>query len=232
MQNSHGVDLPEEDNLLAQPTRARLFSALQQLKRAASTEELAGELGLHVNGVRRQLGRLQEAGLVERERSAHGRGRPRDEWSIAPGARPTGGRPEAYLDLSRWLARSIPAGPGRLRQLEATGREIGRELAPAGSDDLADSFTRVFTALGFQPDVEIRGEGHLCCTLDNCPYRASVRENPDAICTLHRGMTRGLLDELDPGGRLARFEPHDPERAGCLVEVTGARSVRAADESR
>jgi len=175
---------------------------------------------------------LQEAGLVESTRSAHGRGRPRDEWSIAPGARPTGRRPEAYVDLSRWLARSIPAGPGRLRGLEATGREIGRELAPSASGDLAESFTQVFTALGFQPDVEVKGEGHLCCTLGNCPYRESARENPDAICTLHKGMTEGLLDELDPDGRLARFEPHDPDRAGCVVEVTGARRVTVGREDR
>jgi predicted ArsR family transcriptional regulator len=224
------VDLPDQDNLLAQPTRARLFSVLQELKRPASTEELAGEVGLHVNGVRRQLGRMQDGGLLESRRSTHGRGRPRDEWSIATGARPTGARPEAYLDLSRWLARSIPAGPGRLRQLEATGREIGRELAPAATDDLAESFTQAFTALGFQPDVEVKGEGHLCCTLGNCPYRASVRENPEAICTLHKGMTQGLLDELDPAGRLTRFEPHDPERAGCLIEVTGAGRVTVAEE--
>jgi predicted ArsR family transcriptional regulator len=226
------VDLPEKDNLLAQPTRARLFSVLQELKRAASTEELANEVGLHVNGVRRQLGRMQDAGLIERTRSTHGRGRPRDEWSIAVGAAPSGRRPEAYADLSRWLARSIPPGPGRLRHLEATGREIGRELAPASTEDLAESFTQVFTALGFQPDVEIKGEGHLRCTLGNCPYRESVRENAEAICTLHKGMTQGLLDELDPAGRLARFEPHDPDNAGCMVEVTGAERVTVADADR
>jgi hypothetical protein len=42
------------------------------------------------------------------------------------------------------------------------------------------------------------------------------------VCTLHRGITAGLLAALDPKAKLTRFEPHDPTRAGCLVEVEGA----------
>ncbi len=223
------MDVPDYTNLLAQPTRVRLFEALQGLRRAASTEELARELGLHVNGVRRQLERMHEGGLVERRRATHGRGRPRDEWSIASGASPTGRRPEAYGELAGWLARSIPAGPGRLRQIEKAGREIGRELAPAESDDLKESFRQAFSALGFQPHLRVSAEGTLSCTLENCPYRSSVRQNPELICTLHKGITQGLLDELDPTGRLTRFEPRDPDQAGCLVEVSGAERLKASE---
>lgn len=206
---------------LAHPTRARLFELLQGLKRQASTEELAGALGLHVNGVRRQLQRLRQAGLVERVKARQDRGRPRDEWSIAPGAKPGGERPRAYTDLARWLARAIPPGPGRLRQVERTGREIGRQLAPSDAGGSSDAFRQTLTVLGFQPDLEIDAEGTARCRLCNCPYRDSVRENPEVVCTLHRGITAGLLDELAPEARLATFEPHDPERAGCLVEVVG-----------
>jgi hypothetical protein len=49
-----------------------------------------------------------------------------------------------------------------------------------------------------------------------------VRENPDAVCRLHRGITEGLLEQLAPGSRLTRFEPHDPDEAGCMVEVVPA----------
>ena len=225
------MDLPDHSHLLTQPTRAHLFKALQRLRRAASTEELAEGLGLHVNGVRRQLERMHQGGLLERRRVTRGRGRPRDEWSIASDASPTGSRPEAYAELAGWLARSIPTGPGRLGQVERTGREIGRELAPSETDDLSESFRQIFTALGFQPEVEVKGKGQLCCSLGNCPYRSSVRENPDVICALHKGITQGLLDELDPAGRLTRFEPHDPERAGCLVEVSGAERIKPAQGS-
>ena len=104
---------PPAGDALAQPTRARLFELLQKLKCETSTEELAERLELHVNGVRRHLERLQEAGLVERHRRRHGRGRPRDRWSVAANANPGGERPRAYADLAGWLARAIPAGPGQ-----------------------------------------------------------------------------------------------------------------------
>ena len=227
------MDLPSEADLLAQPTRAQLFAALQELRRAATTEELAAALGMHVNGVRRHLERMQKGGLVERRRSRHGRGRPRDEWSIAAGARPGGAPPEGYADVARWLARAIPAGPARLRQVEQTGREVGRELAPDGNDDLAEAFRQTFTALGFQPVVETAAGGRITCELCNCPYRDSVRENPEVICTLHRGITAGVLERLDPEARLTKFEPHDPDHAGCRVEISrnGAGGKLATESS-
>jgi hypothetical protein len=64
-----------------------------------------------------------------------------------------------------------------------------------------------------------RGPGRLRYVLGNCPYRDAVRENPPAICTLHRGITRGLLERLDPGARLADFVARDPYAAGCIVDV-------------
>ena len=39
------------------------------------------------------------------------------------------------------------------------------------------------------------------------------------MCTLHRGMTLGLLDELAPNTELTGFVPRDPDTAGCLIEL-------------
>ncbi|MBK5220320.1 MAG: hypothetical protein JJE35_11125 [Thermoleophilia bacterium] len=83
---------------------------------------------------------------------------------------------------------------------------------------------RVAAALGFQPALEVGDDGGFTCRLENCPYRESARENPDVVCTLHRGITVGLLAELDPEARLTRFEPHDPDSAGCPVGVRGGRA--------
>jgi hypothetical protein len=55
--------------------------------------------------------------------------------------------------------------------------------------------------------------------LRNCPYRTAVHENQPAICTLHKGITHGLLDVLHPHAKLERFEPHDPDQAGCEIEL-------------
>jgi len=216
------VDLPTDagHDVLAQPTRARLFSLLEELKRPASTDELAVELQLHPNGVRAHLERLHEAELVARTRTPRPRGRPRDEWSIAPGARPGGDPPRAYADLGRWLARAIPPRASRLRDVESAGRRIGRDLAPTAVASPDAAMHSTLSALGFQPEVKM-GEGTLACTVGNCPYKDAVRESQEVVCTLHRGMTRGLLDVIEPKATLTSFVPRDPDEAGCLIEVRG-----------
>jgi predicted ArsR family transcriptional regulator len=201
------MDLPGKPAAaLAQPTRARLFEALTELRRPASTEELAARVSLHPNGVRMHLERLRDAELVVRERVRHGRGRPRDMWAVASDARPAGTPPSAYLDLGRWLARVMDA---RLDTIEAGGRAIGRELAAGDAELFA-----AFVSLGFQPSRE-----GMTYRLRNCPYRDAVHENRDVVCTLHRGITRGLLDRISPQTEIAAFVPGDPDTAGCLIEL-------------
>jgi predicted ArsR family transcriptional regulator len=175
--------------------------------------------------VRTHLQRLRDAGLVTHRRAERPRGRPRDEWAIAPMARPGGDPPQAYGALAVWLARAVPATPARLREVEATGRRIGQELTPAGTAPPEQAIGDVLTALGFQPQIERSVEGHLHCRLRNCPYRDSVRANQEVVCTLHRGLTRGLLDRLAPAARLDRFVPHDPDRAGCEIVIAGLASA-------
>ena len=218
------LDVSGED-ALAQPSRARLFGLLAELKRAATTTELAARLDMHPNGVRIHLERLEQAGLVARARVRGRRGRPADAWTIAPDARPGGQRPRAYRDLGRWLARSINERSTDIGSLERTGREIGRELAPDDAAPGVEAVERTLAALGFAPYVQSRQGDRLTLCLGNCPYRDVVRENQAAICALHKGITRGLLDVLAPGTELERFVPHDPAQAGCVVELRSAAAA-------
>ena len=212
------------DDPLAQPTRASLFTTLTQLRRPAGTVELAERLGLHPNGVRLHLERLEAAGLVLRHRAPQTRGRPRDAWSVSPTADPGGVPPTGFRALSRWLARTIPVRPGRLREVEAAGREIGRELAGAEEGEPGtDPLYSTLAALGFQPQVRTSTAGRTTYCLGNCPYKDAVRTNQPVVCTLHRGMTRGLLEALEPSARLVDFVPRDPDTAGCLIEVKPAK---------
>jgi predicted ArsR family transcriptional regulator len=169
--------------------------------------------------VRVHLERLEEQGLVRRSRERRERGRPRDAWTIAPEARPGGDDPTGYVDLGRWLARAIRTGPGRLRDVERAGREIGRELAPRDAKDGELAMEATLTALGFQPRGAATPSGHVTHCLGNCPYREAVHENQPVVCMLHRGITRGLLDVLLPGARLTDFVPRDPDEAGCLIAL-------------
>ena len=223
------MDLPTRpDDALTQPTRARLFAVLGELRQPTSTDELAERLGLHPNGVRVHLERLRQGGLVARDRTRRGRGRPRDMWTVAPDAQPGGDPPTAYADLGRWLARAIAPGKTRLRAVENTGREIGRDLAPEGGGSVEEKMHATLISLGFQPERELDPEGQLTYRLRNCPYRDAVRENQPVVCTLHRGITRGLLDTIAPETKLAGFVPRDPDTAGCLIELRG----ELADEAR
>ena len=213
---------------LAQPTRARLFGLLGELRRPAGTNELARHLALHPNGVRMHLERLEEAGLVLRESERQARGRPRDTWAISPDAQPGGDPPTAYSDLGRWLVRAIASGGVRVRDVEATGRQIGRELAPKGTGvPPEERIYGVLVAMGFQPRRRLDPAGKLTYCLDNCPYRSAVRERQAVVCGLHRGITRGLLDEIDPKTKLSAFVPKDPDAAGCEITLRGPLAKEA-----
>jgi predicted ArsR family transcriptional regulator len=215
--------VPAQDDLgelLQQRTRARLFEALLDLKRAATTEELAAVVDLHRTGVRVHLERLRAAGLLERHRVRKARGRPQDAWSIHPKARPAPGRVARYDDLAAWLAAAVPSKPGRLREIEDAGRRLGRELAGDGPElPVEQRFEATLAALGFQPRVASDTAGELCFVLGNCPYRDAVHANQAVVCALHRGLTRGMLERLQPGAALRAFVPRDPDDAGCLIEI-------------
>ena len=227
------MDFPARgDDALAQPTRARLFALLGELRRPAGTEELAEHVELHVNGIRVHLERLREAGLVTRERTRHARGRPRDMWAVAAEAQPGGDPPSAYRNLSQWLARLLTSRKVGMRTVEATGRQVGAELAPEGGASAEDTMYSVLAALGFQPRREVDEEGTLTYKLCNCPYRDAVRENQPVICTLHRGMTRGLLDVIAPHTKLTAFVPRDPYEGGCLIELRGDLADEAATKTK
>jgi predicted ArsR family transcriptional regulator len=225
------MDVPtQSDDALAQPTRARLFALLGELRRPAPTTELAERLGLHANGVRTHLERLQDAGLVLRDRERRARGRPRDSWVISPDALPRGQSPTGYAELAVWLVRSL-AGHTSIRDVEATGRQIGREL-PAHDTDAAGErqLHDLLASLGFQPQREPVSGDRLTYRLHNCPYREAVRARQPLVCALHRGLTRGMLDAIDPKTKLVGFEPRDPDTAGCLIEVRGRMAAQAADQ--
>lgn len=217
------MDLPARpEDPLAQPTRARLFEALAELSRPAGTEELASALGLHPNGVRLHLERLVEAGLVVRRRDRRPRGRPRDMWLTSPEALPAGRPPNTYAHLGQWLARATPPEQDSLIHVETTGEEIGREMASRAAEKGEAGLYATLAAQGFQPRREAHVPGRLTYRLCNCPYREVARENATVVCALHRGITRGLLAELDSASTLSAFVPGEPNHAGCLVELSGA----------
>jgi predicted ArsR family transcriptional regulator len=221
MPGSVDVSVPTgRQDVLSVPTRARLLAELVRLRRPAAVDELATRLDVHPNCVRQHAARLEAAGLVERHVVTGGRGRPRHEWAVAPDGEPGGHLPEAYADLSRWLARLVQVGATDDVQVDAIGREIGRELAPEHADgDVAAALRSALAALGFRPHAADEADGvHLA--LENCPYREVAAERPEVVCRLHRAITTGLVRALAPGAEVASFVAADPRDGGCSLTLT------------
>jgi predicted ArsR family transcriptional regulator len=213
---------PPPGDVLAPPVRLQLMTVLAELLRPATTQELAERIGRHPNSVRLQLERLAQAGLLERRTVAQARGRPRHEWAIAADARPGGEAPDAHARLAGWLARAL-GRPRGVAAIERVGREAGHELAPSTARPVGEAMQDALAALGFAPRHEQAAPSRHRYVLRNCPYRAAVRVNQPAVCALHRGVTRGLLDGVDPAAELAGFVPKDPDAAGCVIEVLERR---------
>jgi predicted ArsR family transcriptional regulator len=225
------MDVPvRPGDALSQPTRARVFALLGELRRPASTEELATQLGLHPNGVRLHLERLLDEGLVSRRRERQARGRPRDAWSISPDAQPGGDPPSGYASLSRWLVQALVTSGARIDDMEATGRLIGRGLASdhPGSEGEQMLFDTL-TTLGFQPEREPGSAERVVYRLRNCPYRQAVHERQPLVCALHKGLTSGLVEGIDGDHELLGFEPRDPDLAGCMIAVSGGVAGSGSD---
>ena len=210
------------EDVLAQPTRARLFNLLSELRRPAATDELARTLELHPNGVRQHLEILAKASMVVREREKVGRGRPRDVWAIDPEAKPGGSSPTGYAELSRWLVQAIRGGDVDPERIEERGREIGVELADRGGNaDPEVRFHDALAAMGFNPSRKPGGGDRMAYCLNNCPYRDVAVEQQAVICSLHRGITSGLLESIEPDTEMTAFVIKDPVQAGCRIEVRG-----------
>lgn len=221
-----GGERPED--ALSQPTRHQLFRLLGDLGAPAGTEDLARRMRLHPNGVRVHLERLRAAGLVRRDRVSQPRGRPRDMWSLAPDAAARAEPQRAYADLGRRLAGAMSAGSDALRAVEATGRKVGRTIAQEADAATAEaSMHLVLSSMGFAPKRRVEGSGRLTYELCNCPYREAVAENQPVVCTLHRGITQGLLETLAPDTQLTAFVARDPVAAGCLIELAGGLAEQA-----
>ena len=205
------------------PTEARLIDLLRASDEPLDTATIAGRLGLHPNGVRTQLQRLARGGLVESRAAQGDVGRPRTLWRITPRAIAEADLPHTGWAMARSLARAIPATPERLREVEEAGVDLGLELAAdlgaASRGAGSDSIDHALAALGFAPR-RLDDGAVTRFELRTCPYAEAVRENPAVVCTLHRGIVRGVLQAVGSDAELTGFTPRPPDVAGCIVEIT------------
>jgi predicted ArsR family transcriptional regulator len=188
-----------------------------------TTAELARELGLHPNGVRKQLQALIRDGSVGAERETSGRrGRPAVRYRAAEERREAA----AAQRLATLLVELVGEMEPDESQVEEFGRRQAAQLATTGDGRAA--LLNLLTTMGFSPrettGVKASREGRLEVVLGHCPFAGAVTaQGGQLVCVLHRGLSRGLV-EMTPGGRLTAFEIHPPERAGCRIAAEGLRT--------
>jgi predicted ArsR family transcriptional regulator len=198
-----------------------------------------------VNTTRFHLDVLADAGLVAGEPQLSGRrGRPRLRYRALASADTIGRDPYALLagmlasywdgddgnDGSRRAERAGYASAAAMigharprRSVEIHGHtaeaEIGARLPPV---------VALFAELGFEPDVVEDGpETQL--RLHACPFRAVAAAHPEVVCSLHLGLLRGALDELDVPASADELRPFVEPRL-CTATLTPAQRGSARPE--
>ncbi len=219
---------------LADDSRYAIFTELGRSECPLSTIELAQRLDLHPNTVRLHLERLRAVGLVRASTAGQGGvGRPQHHWALSADAAGVGLLPDGSRVLAHLLAEALAqtlaqtaqtvAGPDAGSDAgEATLVAIGRRAGAARTarrpmaggrrrerrspreaclaavlDELGD--------LGFDPVAEGTGPTREVA-FTRCPFRELATAYPDLVCTLHRGMTEGIVAaaaERTPGARAA-----------------------------
>lgn len=201
---------------LGDNTRYAIYLEVARSPRPLATAEIAETLGLHSNSVRPHLERMREVGLLEvRPALGGGVGRPQHLYSLAADAPGLGLEPPVFRLLARLLLQlAQDAGIDGGAAVEV-GRSQGGLLADGHhSRPCVDALVAMLDDLGFDP-ARIDEETTATVAFTHCPFAELAETNPDLVCSLHRGLLEGFLDELGDG---AMVDFHDrSHREPCLA---------------
>jgi len=197
-------------------SRARVLRALQVAGHPLGVDEVADQVGLHVNTTRFHLDGLVEQRLAERTREQRDSpGRPRTMYSPTPDAPHAGKR--SYRLLAEILTSYLA---GATRQPERAAIKAGEEWGRFFTDrpgpfrrvdakGATRQLSRVLDEIGFAPEPVSVGRKRQIL-LHHCPFREAAEEHSTVVCSIHLGLMRGLLAELDA--------PIEADRLDAFVE--------------
>lgn len=176
---------------LGSPTRAAMLHLVRSSPDGLTAGEVAARTGLHLSTAREHLDRLVDAGMLVRERYRQA-GRPgRPAWRYRSNG--PGPAPSPYRSLAAALLDHLARTPAAVEQ---AGRAWGRRLAgeeAAGAP--LEVLRRVLDRLGFAPGVPAgSATGAVDLHLRACPFIELVHRHRDAMCGLHHGVIRGVLE--------------------------------------
>lgn len=206
------------------PTRARVLMLLQDAEEALTATAAGQRLGLHANSARFHLDGLADEGLAVRQREDRTRpGRPKVLYAAADSPALSGSR--SYQLLAEILTTLVTdALPDPARSAEIAGNAWGRYLSPvvrpSHRPDESESLTtlvRSLDRLGFESRVVNDPDG-LRLEVSHCPFLEIAKTQDQVVCSVHHGMIRGVLDNLDAPLIATQLEPLvEPSR--CIAHL-------------
>jgi predicted ArsR family transcriptional regulator len=212
-------------------SRARVLEMLQTEDRPFNVEEVAKRLRLHANTARFHLDGLVEQNLVQRtseERETPGR--PRMLYSAAPDAARAGQRSYRLLAeiLTSYLASATrQPEQAALKAGEEWGRYLTERPAPFRRVDASSAIRQlveVLDEIGFAPETVVAGRKRQI-ELHHCPFREAADRHRDVVCSIHLGLMRGLLAELDAPIDAVQLDPLvRPDL--CITHLSARRPAR------
>jgi predicted ArsR family transcriptional regulator len=199
--------------------RARLVEELRGAPRGLDATELARRLDVHPNTARWHLGILRDAGLVQTRAVASGaRGRPRILYSLRPGAIP--GEQSEYRLLATILAGLVGERSDSGAETERAGRAWGKylvkkplPLTQVDNEEATQEVASLLAEQGFAPEIE-GNEIHM----HRCPFDAIAEAHPDVVCSVHRGLVAGALEELGSDLEVAGLDVL-PRPGVCILRL-------------
>jgi predicted ArsR family transcriptional regulator len=207
---------------LGDNTRYAIYLELARSSHPLSTSDVAESLGLHANTVRPHLERMRDVGLLEARPDTSGAvGRPQKLYNLAPDAPSLGLEPPVFPMLARMLL-SMAAVAGLDGELAAdAGRDEGRRMAHRDTTSLpcTDAAVRMLDELGFDP---ARVDDGACTQVafTHCPFAEMAAAQPELVCSLHRGLLEGFVDEVG-GAQVVSFHSV-ADRTPCRSEIVSA----------
>ncbi len=220
--------LQEQARALGDPTRHAIFEYVVDASHLVDIAELTDHFGLNHNAIRQHLAKLVDAQLLtESHAVGGGRGRPKLQYRLHPGAESRWGVTGPYERLSVLLAEMLRTGDSAY---DVGKRSVGRPRhGPAPEDDPVSFVVDAMARQGFEPEVRNARGRRVDVVLRSCPFESAVLTDPNTVCDLHLGIAEGVAELT--GDRLVVDEliAHDPRRANCRIRMhRGAESGRHA----
>ena len=211
-------------DLLAEPTRRRVYECVRRATGPLSRDDVAAATGVNRRLATFHLDRLSEEGLLTTDyarpegRGGPGAGRPAKRYQAAEVELDLNLPPRHYEFAARLLASAITADPHDAgAQSFRVAREEGRRIGGLRSTELEgrselEVLMESLVALGYEPADPTTPT----VRLRNCPFRSAAEVAPDLVCGMNCELVAGLLEGLGLDPEAAELDPAPPE---CCVTV-------------